>query len=280
MQVFREASAIRQYVNNLRHKRRSVGFVPTMGALHQGHMSLIESALDANDFAVLSIFINPTQFNKAEDLKNYPRNLEADLARVQHYPNLVCFTPSQQEIYGDEVQAEHFELGSLAEDLEGCFRPGHFQGVATVVKRLLNIVNPHNAYFGEKDYQQLKVIERLVQLLHLPVNIVGVPIVRKPSGLAISSRNALLSEQGKKEALLIYRCLQEARKRCGKQSVTEIVTYVEQQFEASPLSLEYVKIADNQTLHIIHSWKEATSARLFIAAYCESVRLIDNERLF
>lgn len=280
MQVYREASAIHQYVNNLRQQGHSVGFVPTMGALHKGHLSLIEAALKHNDFAVLSIFINPTQFNKAEDLQNYPRNLEADLAMVQSYPNLVCFTPPDSEMYGEEIASEHFDLGYLAQDLEGRFRPGHFQGVATVVKRLLHIVNPHNAYFGEKDFQQLKVIERLVQLLHLSVNVVGVPIVRESSGLAMSSRNGRLSERGKQEALIIYRCLQEAQKRCGHQHLTEVLTYIRQQFEHSPLNLEYAIITDSNTLRPINKWEEAQSARLFIAAYCESVRLIDNERLF
>lgn len=280
MQVFRSAAPLRQEVEKLRAAGKTVGFVPTMGALHDGHLSLLRRCAADNDHSILSIFVNPTQFNNRDDLRNYPRNTDDDLQKVHSVSNLFCFIPNDQEIYGEKVEAQYFDLQGLDTKLEGAFRPGHFQGVATVVKRLLMITNPHRAYFGEKDYQQLKVIETMVRQESLPVEIIGLPIEREENGLAMSSRNLLLSESDKEKATLLYRCLQWTKNNYARYSVSEVLTEVSQRFAESDLDLEYAALCDVHSLDEIQNWDDARHVRMFLAAYCSGVRLIDNESIF
>jgi len=280
MQVYRRPASLREAVNNLRNKAQSLGFVPTMGALHQGHLALIERALTENEQTVLSIFVNPTQFNAQEDLQAYPRQLEEDIQRVSHWPNLLVFHPEVEDLYGREVQAQNYPLGGIAEPLEGAHRPGHFQGVATVVHKLLSVVQPQRAYFGEKDFQQLRVIQKLVAQLELPVKVIGCPIVREPSGLAMSSRNMRLSPKEKDKAAQIYQGLMWAATHWARLGPAELEAAVQRHLQKHDLEVEYVAVADEENLQRINKWSSAHHARCFVAVWCGDVRLIDNERLF
>lgn len=259
-------------------RNQQVGLVPTMGALHSGHLSLIGRAEEKCDVVVVSIFVNPTQFNSSKDLEKYPRNLENDLEMVQKtFPNTLVFAPSVEEIYGEELKTEKFDFGRITIYMEGQFRTGHFNGVGTVVKRLLQIVNPHFAFFGEKDFQQLRVIERMVEITKLPVHIIGCKTERESNGLAKSSRNELLSPVLKEKAGIIYRCLQMAKKEVYKSSIPEIKTKIKQDINALPkFELEYFEIADVQELIPTESIQPNMRYRAFIAVFVNQVRLIDN----
>ncbi|HKI88769.1 MAG TPA: pantoate--beta-alanine ligase [Draconibacterium sp.] len=254
----------------------SVGFVPTMGALHRGHLSLIKKAATENKVVAVSIFINPTQFNDQNDLKRYPRNLEADLALLEPTGCDLVFAPEPEEIY-PEPDTRKFSFGHLEEVMEGKFRPGHFNGVAQVVSKLFEIVQPNRAYFGLKDFQQLVIIKNMVKQLALPVEIVPCPIVREKSGLAMSSRNKWLSDEERKNAALIHQTLSEAKKLIGKKSVNELKKWVKEQFNQNPfLTVEYFEVVDDENLRPVNNWDEKSTKVGCIAVFCGKVRLIDN----
>jgi pantoate--beta-alanine ligase len=249
-----------------------------MGALHEGHLSLVERAIEENDRVIVSIFVNPTQFNNQEDLEKYPRNLQADLDTLRaFFPELIVFAPSIEEMYAEQVKSRKYDLGGLDRVMEGAYREGHFQGVATVVETLLRLTSPDRAYFGEKDYQQLLVIKKLVRDKELDVTICPCSIVREASGLAMSSRNARLSKRLRERAGIIHSTLQSARQQFGTESFSNIVAWVEGVFKKDPdFELEYFSIADANTLAPVKSKNENHEYRAFIAVYAEDIRLIDN----
>jgi pantoate--beta-alanine ligase len=257
-------------------KTGTIGFVPTMGALHNGHISLVEKAVSETQVVVVSIFVNPTQFNDKSDLEKYPRNLEADLKLLEKTGCQIVFAPKPEEIY-PEPDTRKFEFGELETVMEGKYRPGHFKGVAQVVSKLFDIVKPDKAYFGLKDVQQLVIIKEMVAQLKLSVEIVDCPIVREESGLAMSSRNELLTADERKNASLISQALLEAKKLKGEKSVTELVEWITQIINKNAyLTVEYVEIVDNHSLQPVKSWDEKSGKVCCVAAFCGKVRLIDN----
>jgi len=278
VKVFTENNSIRTSIAQLKLDGKTVGMVPTMGALHHGHMSLVNRAFKENDWVVVSIFVNPTQFNNPEDLKKYPRTLERDLELLKtQFENILVYAPSVEDIYQGNTKAQHFNFDGLESEMEGMFREGHFNGVGTVVKRLLEIVKPDNAYFGEKDFQQLMIIKKLVKKYNIPVNIVGCKIHREANGLAMSSRNERLKSEYKTEASFIYRTLMNAKKMFKTESANSTTKWVEMQFLNNKLlKLEYFVIADIETLKLVKRKSSKRKYRAFIAAYADDVRLIDN----
>jgi pantoate--beta-alanine ligase len=254
----------------------SVGFVPTMGALHQGHLSLVEAASADNSVVVVSIFVNPTQFNDPDDLKRYPRNLEADMELLKTTRCHIVFAPDASEIY-PEPDHRRFNFGLLEEVMEGKFRPGHFNGVAQVVSRLFDIVKPDKAYFGQKDFQQLAVIKAMVKMSGMKVAIVSCPIIREDSGLAMSSRNELLSPEERKEAALIFRTLLQAKQLTEERPVQELEKWVKETINKSSfLNVEYFEIVESETLQPVSEWSNKGNKTACIAVFCGKVRLIDN----
>jgi pantoate--beta-alanine ligase len=258
--------------------QKSIGLVPTMGALHLGHLSLVAKSLEECDLTVVSIFVNPTQFNNTEDLVKYPRNLDQDITELSTLgSDIIVFAPSAQEIYGSEVSARHFDFGDLEKFMEGHHRPGHFSGVATVVSLLFDAVTPDYAYFGEKDYQQLRIIETLVKLERRDTVIVPCSIARSHEGLALSSRNQRLNEKQLEQALLISQVLNQACKRFGTDEIQTIKKIVAATFEKHPeFELEYFEIADVESLIPTLTKEPQKKYRAFIAAHLGGVRLIDN----
>lgn len=254
----------------------SVGFVPTMGALHKGHLSLVEKAAAENGVVVVSIFVNPTQFNDPDDLKRYPRDLDSDMKLLQSTRCDLVFVPAVNEIY-PEPDTRRFDFGKLEQVMEGKHRPGHFNGVAQVVSRLFDIVQPDKAYFGQKDFQQLAVIMAMVRMLDLPVEIIPCPIIREESGLAMSSRNELLLPEQRAEAALIYKTLVQARQLTTEKSVNELEKWVRDSINKSPhLNVEYFEIVDSETLQPVLQWEAEGPKTGCIAVFCGKVRLIDN----
>ncbi|WP_442846915.1 pantoate--beta-alanine ligase [Leeuwenhoekiella sp. H156] len=278
MHVYTHRPQISAAVANHKKKGAKVGFVPTMGALHRGHASLFDFAQKNCDLVVVSIFVNPTQFNNPKDLETYPRDLQADLAFLEGInPNILVFAPSTTTIYGENVSALDFDFDGLDAVMEGAFRPGHFEGVATVLKYLFEIVNPDMAFFGEKDYQQLQIIKKLVELEQIPVEIIGCPISRHDDGLAESSRNQRLSKQHREAAPFIYKTLMQAKSLFNDKSTTEVEAFVENEFKGHALlNLEYFEIANANSLAHASEKKADEQYRAFIAAFADEVRLIDN----
>ena len=279
MKVFATKHALNTMLAPFREEHFSLGFVPTMGALHQGHLSLIQSALKDNDCVVVSIFVNPTQFNNASDLDHYPRTLEADLEKLKTLSSskIVVYAPEPKDIYGETVSKQSFNFDGLEHQMEGKFRPGHFDGVGTVVQRLFEIVQPNNAYFGEKDFQQLAIIRKLVELTKFPVKIVGCPIAREKNGLAMSSRNVRLTEKEQVHVTKIFRTLKASKEKFGTEDATKIKEWVVQQFKNDPiLTLEYFEISNELTLEPLDQKQDKMKYRAFIAVYIREVRLIDN----
>lgn len=257
---------------------RSIGFVPTMGALHPGHIELVKQCVAENDICVVSIFVNPTQFNDKSDLEKYPRTLEADCKLLEEAGCSYVFIPGENEIY-PEPDSRLFDFGSLGSVMEGKFRPGHFNGVAQVVSRLFDIVKPDRAYFGEKDFQQLAIIKQMVKQEGYPVEIIPVPIVRETSGLAMSSRNARLSEVQLKEAVNISKVLLESVDKQQSMNVQKVSDWVINSVNQSPeLQTEYFEIVDADTLQAIQNWNDSDSIVGCIAVFDGEVRLIDNIR--
>ena len=279
MKVFNNKNQLSNCVDNFKTNSKAIGFVPTMGALHNGHLSLVEKGLLENDFIVVSIFVNPTQFNNKEDLERYPRTVNRDLALLETVSKskIIVFIPSIEDIYEDKVSSEAFAFDGLEHEMEGAFRPGHFDGVGTVVKRLLEIVRPDNAYFGEKDFQQLQIIKKMIELHKLTTKIVGCAIYRADDGLAMSSRNERLKPNYRKAAPFIYKTLKDAKKKFGTDSAKEVTEWVENQFKKHELlELEYFLIADIKTLKPVKRKSTKKTYRAFIAAYADDIRLIDN----
>lgn len=272
------ASAMTTAVAQHKQDGKRVGFVPTMGALHQGHLSLIQKAKEVCDIVVVSIFVNPTQFNESADFKAYPRTIEEDLTLLVTEEVHYVFTPTVNEVYPDnENNNTNYNFGEIATVMEGEHRPGHFDGVAMVVKRLFEIVQPDIAFFGEKDFQQLAIIRSLVHQLNLPVKVVGCSIKREVNGLAMSSRNNRLSKTQREKAKVIHESLQLAKSLVSSNSVCEVLLKTKENLmNESELALEYVTIADAETLQEISSWSEAKSVGMFVAARFGEVRLIDN----
>ncbi len=259
-----------------RGHNRQLGFVPTMGALHEGHLSLVERAVAENELTVVSIFVNPTQFNDPKDLERYPRTLEADLTLLEPSGCDIVFAPNAKEVY-PEPDTRKFDFGQLETVMEGKHRPGHFNGVAQVVSRLFDIVQPDKAYFGLKDFQQLAIIKNMVKQLNLSVQIVPCDIVREESGLARSSRNELLTSEQRKNAVTISETLFRAKELRGQKSVEELTNWVIETVNKNPfLDVEYFEIVDDEQLQAVKSWDENNTKVGCIAAYCGEIRLIDN----
>ncbi len=255
---------------------QSVGFVPTMGALHKGHISLINRSVEENSVTVASVFVNPTQFNDPDDLKRYPRNLKEDLKLLEAAGCDVVFAPDSKEMY-PEPDTRVFDFGHIDKVMEGKHRPGHFNGVAQVVSKLFEIVKPDRAYFGLKDFQQLAVINKLTEMLNLPVEIVPCPIIREESGLAMSSRNSLLTDEERENASLIYKTLLNAKNLAGKKSVKELEGRVIETVNKNRfLNVEYFKIVNFENLLPVENWDEPVKKIGCIAVFCGKVRLIDN----
>lgn len=254
----------------------SVGFVPTMGALHEGHLALVKKAKEENDVVCVSIFVNPIQFTNPDDLKKYPREVEKDCAKLEKAGCDIVFAPSEEEMY-PEKPTEKYDFGTLEMVMEGKFRPGHFNGVAIVVGRLFELVKPQKAYFGEKDYQQLQVIKALVKQKNLPVEIVACPIIREKDGLAMSSRNVLLDTGARHMAPILHKVLNDAKEMSDTLPAKELSTWVVAQLKRAPsVTLEYFEIVDPETLETVHEFEQGKQVIACIAAKIGGVRLIDN----
>ena len=280
MKVFKTKKELKTYFKGYSSKNFTIGFVPTMGALHNGHLSLVKESVDNNEITVASIFVNPTQFNKNEDLENYPRTLESDLTLLQSVSCDIAFIPTTEEIYSNTVSSNHFEFDGLEIQMEGKYREGHFNGVGTIVKKLFEIVTPTNAYFGEKDFQQLQIIRKMVQKNHLHVSVIGCPTFREKNGLAMSSRNQLLSEKEKEEWAIIYETLCEVKELINNKAIEKINSWVGEQFDKNPLfELEYFVIADEENLTPALTISPNKNYRAFIAVHADKVRLIDTMAL-
>lgn len=278
MLIVQTIAELKACLNEEREQGHSVGLVPTMGALHAGHASLVERSVKENDVTVVSIFLNPTQFNDKKDLERYPRTLEADCLLLEKCGAQVVFAPSVEEVY-PEPDTRVFSYPPTDSVMEGAFRPGHFNGVCQIVSKLFDYVEPDRAYFGEKDYQQICVIRRMVEDLKMDINIVACPVIREESGLARSSRNTLLSDEERQLAAHIYRVLSESRKQ--QMSVAETHDFVVREIDAiEGLKVQYFSIVDGLTLADVSTWDDAESVVGCITVYCGAVpiRLIDHIR--
>ncbi len=276
MKVVRTISELKSLISGFKKEGKQVGLVPTMGALHAGHMSLVSRARKENDIVAVSVFVNPTQFNNKEDLRTYPRTEEQDCALLEAAGCDVVFVPSVEEIYPEE-DTRVFDLGPVAEVMEGKFRPGHFNGVAQIVSKLFSFVEPDKAYFGEKDFQQIAVIRRMVELEGFKLEIVSCPIKREDDGLALSSRNVHLSEEQRKIAPNIYRVLKESCNFASNHTVAETVAMVTEELNKLPqLEVEYYEIVNGLTMQPVENWNDAPYVVGCITVYCGDVRLIDN----
>lgn len=276
MKLVRTISDLQAELSALKAQGKKVGLVPTMGALHAGHASLVKRSVDENDVTVVSVFVNPTQFNDKNDLVKYPRTLEADCKLLESAGASFVFAPEVEEMY-PEPDTRQFSFAPLDEVMEGKFRPGHFNGVAQIVSKLFDAVKPHRAYFGEKDFQQLAIIREMVKQLHLDLEIVGCPIVREEDGLALSSRNMLLSAEERKIALKISQTLFKSRTFAADHSLKETIKFVEDGIASEPgLRLEYFEVVDGNTLQTVQNWEDTDYIVGCITVFCGSVRLIDN----
>ncbi|MGB9694679.1 MAG: pantoate--beta-alanine ligase [Caldisericaceae bacterium] len=276
MEIIKTALEMKKYAGNLRSNGNSIGFVPTMGYLHEGHLSLIERAHKENDRTIVSIFVNPTQFSAQEDLSTYPRDLERDFALIKNYTDAV-FVPESAEIYPQNFST-FVEVECLTDNLCGKFRPGHFRGVATVVAKLFNIVRPDRAYFGKKDYQQFRVIERMARDLNFDVKVIPCEIIREPSGLAMSSRNVYLSQQEKEDAAIIHKALVLGREMIenGTRDSASVICGIQELLKSktSLKKIDYVSVVNPFTLQDVDSIK--SDVVILVAAYFGKARLIDN----
>lgn len=278
MLIIREAGELTEFISRAKNNGQSVGFVPTMGALHAGHLSLVERCVSENDVAIVSVFVNPTQFNNPQDLATYPRTEKADAKLLAQAGVAAVFMPSVEAVYPDGTERDHeFDLGQAAEVMEGKHRPGHFQGVAQVVSRLFLLVRPDRAYFGEKDFQQIAVIRNMVRSENIPVQIIACPIKRADDGLALSSRNALLTPEQRTVAPLIHQTLLESRTYALNHSLSQTRDFVVNRLNSNhAFRVEYYEIIDAETMVPIDDWSEARWTVGCITVYCDDVRLIDN----
>lgn len=280
MKVLKTAKELENYISEVKNKKLKIGFAPTMGALHKGHLSLYERAKKENDIVISSIFVNPTQFNNPDDLKKYPRTIDTDIQLLTDTKNVdAVYTPSVEDLYPNGLERKTYDFGGLENEMEGKSRPGHFDGVGTVVEELFRQVHPDNAYFGEKDFQQLMIIKKLVQNLNLPINIIGMPIFREENGLAMSSRNMRLTPEQRENTKLIYETLTKVNQIFRKSELNEIQLFVKETFEKSDFELEYFIIADEETLKETNKIEANKSYRAFIVVVVDGVRLIDNIHL-
>ncbi|MDA3944794.1 MAG: pantoate--beta-alanine ligase [Bacteroidetes bacterium] len=280
MKVFEHINQLQQAINAEKLKGKSIGFVPTMGALHAGHLELMRQARKETAILVVSIFVNPIQFNNPADLENYPRTLESDKKMLETVSCDFLFVPTEQEMY-PKPDKTVFHFGKLATAMEGAFRPGHFYGVGVVVSKLFNIVMPDKAFFGEKDFQQLAIIKAMVKQLKINVEVVACPTVREPDGLAMSSRNRRLSTEERALAPQIYQVLKKAAQLRNVLSPDEMQQYASKQLKAiEAFDLEYVSVADDIELQSFEHWNDIDGARIFVALQLGNVRLIDNVRIF
>ena len=280
MKIFNNKKDLKDCLLEYKRSKKTIGFVPTMGALHRGHLSLIEEAQRTNNVVVASIFVNPTQFDNVEDLKKYPKTIENDIKLLAAVSCDVLFSPPVEEIYSKNIVSEKLDFDGLEHQMEGKFRDGHFDGVGTVVKTLFKIIEPNSAYFGQKDFQQLQIIKKMVQKNKLNVNVKGCQIFREKDGLAMSSRNSRLSNEGREIAPFIYEILKKVKDKLKTKSVDEINDWVENEFKTQKLlKLEYFIIADEKTLKTTKKRDTGKKYRAFIAVFAGKIRLIDNIRL-
>jgi len=276
MKVFKTIKSIQSNLSKI-DKTKSIGFVPTMGALHEGHLSILKKAKKENDYVVVSIFVNPTQFDKKEDLIKYPNTLENDLKLLKNISCDFVFNPNADEIYNSNIKSESFNFDGLDKVMEGAFRNGHFDGVGTIVKKLFEIINPDKAYFGEKDYQQLQIIKKMVAINNLSVQIIPCTIFREADGLAMSSRNTRLNKEQRSAAPFIYKTLLKSKELFLEKDIDFVKNFVKKEFENNQiLTLEYFEIADSVSLNTSESKVKDKEYRAFIAAFAGAVRLIDN----
>ena len=280
MKVFNFIVDIQRFVEEKRNEGLKIGFVPTMGALHEGHLSLINRAKKENDIVICSVFVNPIQFNNLSDLEKYPRTPEKDIEKLEQAGCDAVFMPSAEEMYPEKV-SDHYDFGDLERVMEGACRPGHFNGVAIVVRKLFEIVNPDKAYFGEKDFQQLAIIKKMVQNLNMNLEIVPCPIIRENDGLAMSSRNVRLNETERAIAPKIFATLNDAISKKVSMTPAEMKEYTLAKYaEIKEFDVEYVEITDETNLKSLENWNECDHARIFVALQLGPVRLIDNVRIF
>lgn len=276
MHIFRAVDSLSQFI---KESEGRVGFVPTMGALHNGHLELVRLAKKEADIVVVSVYVNPTQFNNPDDLKNYPRDEDGDRSKLMDAGCDVLWFPQEGDMYPNGVQSETFNLGTLEDVMEGSFRPGHYQGVATIVDRLFSAVKPDLAIFGEKDFQQVAVIRKMADLKSHDIHIITAPTIRESDGLAMSSRNLLLTSEFRKSAPVIYEAMNEVKNSIQTLSPSEARQQAIDKIEASGLDVEYVDIVDSASLKSLEKWSDCEEPRIFVAAYAGKVRLIDNLKL-
>lgn len=276
MKVIHTIKDLQAELSVLKAQGKKVGLVPTMGALHAGHASLVKRSVNENEVTVVSVFVNPTQFNDKNDLVKYPRTLDADCKLLEACGATNAFAPSVEEMY-PEPDTRQFSYAPLDTVMEGAFRPGHFNGVCQIVSKLFEAVKPHRAYFGEKDFQQLAIIREMVRQMQFDLEIVGCPIVREEDGLALSSRNARLSAEERENALKISQTLFKSRTFAATHTVSETLKFVEDAIAAVPgLRLEYFEIVDGNTLQKVDNWNQTSYVVGCITVFCGDVRLIDN----
>jgi pantoate--beta-alanine ligase len=277
MQVHKDVKNLKENISALKEKNLTIGFVPTMGALHEGHLSLIKCAKEKSDIVVVSIFVNPTQFNNSEDLENYPITLKDDIKLLEDEQCDILFCPETSEMYPEGNITKKYPLNGLDKGLEGEKRPGHFDGVCTIVHHLFDVVKPNKAFFGEKDFQQLAIIKHLVKILALEIDIVNCPTVRDADGLAKSSRNKLLSASEREKASLIYESLKKAKSLFPEKEIVDIKCMVENEIDGcKEMTLDYVEIVSPENLKPLEKSNTLEKAHILIAAYLGNVRLIDN----
>ncbi len=279
MEVFTKVTNTAKRISELKQQGKTIGFVPTMGALHEGHLSLMRKAKEENDVLAVSIFVNPIQFNNKEDLEKYPRDIYTDIKMLEEVDCDILFAPDEKEMYPGGYPSEKFDFGNLEKVMEGKFRPGHFNGVAIVVKRLFEIIKPDKAYFGKKDFQQLAIIKKMVKTGQIPVEIIPCEIIREDDGLAMSSRNKRLSAKERDLAPLIYKILSESVTKKDDLSPAGLKKWVTDELgKIKEFEIEYFEIADGENLMPVDSWDDSKEIRGFIAVYLGDVRLIDNIR--
>ncbi|MGC6470705.1 MAG: pantoate--beta-alanine ligase [Flavobacteriales bacterium] len=277
MKLVKNIESLSKIIDTLKSKGKSIGFVPTMGALHEGHLSLIKMASYQCDVVVVSIFVNPTQFNNSNDLSAYPHDLENDIRLLESVDCSILFAPSRKEVYPSGENTRRYKLNDLDKRLEGKKRPGHFDGVCTIVHKLFNWISPHKAYFGEKDFQQLLIIKQLVKTLSLPIDIISGPTIREEDGLAKSSRNSRLNPSDRELSAIIYNCLSKAKSMYKDNSPLEIISYTREALsKENRIIIDYIEIVNSNTLESITSYQPKIRVQMMIAVFIGNVRLIDN----
>lgn len=277
MLIFTNQVALLEFLQPFYTQNISIGLVPTMGALHEGHLSLLQNSINENKLTLISIFVNPTQFNNVNDLEKYPRNLEKDIEKIEILSkDIIVFAPTVNDIYEGKTVSASFDYDGLEYQMEGKHRPGHFNGVGTIVKKLFEIVQPTRAYFGEKDFQQLQIVKKLVEKQKMKVEIIGIPIHREKNGLAMSSRNERLTNSEKEKAGIIFKILNQSKILFETKSANEVEKWVENEFtKQTHFRLEYFEIADEKTLKPCIRKNKNTKYRAFIAVFVNEIRLID-----